>query len=292
MKNRWLLNIGLVLLIGALALFAIYKPGAKQKPAGTPLTALTADAVQRIRLVRPKQPEIALERSGDAWRLSAPRKARANSFRANELARLAATPVKTRFPALPAELGKYGLDHPLTTVFLNEVEIRFGGLHPLNNELYVLHDNQVQLIPAGFLRSALAPLEEMLSTSLLEEKTKIVALRFPGFGVQQNEQGAWTRVPERKGLSSDRINRFVDEWRYARALSVAPYSGKPAKERVTLTIADGNKPRNIELGVLAMKPEFIVVRRDENIEYHFTDDIGERLMQLEPDEAPPAKSAP
>jgi Domain of unknown function (DUF4340) len=283
MKNRWLLNIGLALLIGALVLLALYKPGARKEPEGTPLTALTADAVQRIRLVRPRQPEIVLEKRGEHWRLTAPRNARANSFRVNELVRLAATRVRTRFPAAPAELGKYGLDHPLATLFLNDIEIRFGGMHPLDNQLYVLHDGQVQLIPASVFRAVSAPHNDFLSTSLIEDKARLLAFKFPAFGLKQNEQGAWARAPELKDLGSDQVNRFVDEWRYAHALSVTPYSGSPVKERVALTLADGDRQRVIEFGVLAHKPEFILYRKDENLEYSFPEETGSRLMRLKPE---------
>ena len=283
MKNRWLLNIGLTLLVGALVLLVLYKPGAKKEAEGTPLTALTADAIQRIRLVRPKQPEIVLEKSGEGWRLTAPRAARANSFRVNEVLRVAATRVSTRFPAAPAELGKYGLDQPLATLFLNDAEIRFGGMHPLDNQLYVLHDGQVQLIPASVFRAVSAPLADFLSTSLIEDKAKPLAFKFPAFSLKQNEQGAWARTPELKDLGSDQVNRFVDEWRYARALSTAAYSGKPVKERVTLTLADGDQQRVIEFGVLAYKPEFILYRKDENLEYSFPEETGTRLLRLKPE---------
>jgi len=283
MKNRWLLNIGLTLLVGALVLLVLYKPGAKKEAEGTPLTALTADAIQRIRLVRPKQPEIVLEKSGEGWRLTAPRAARANSFRVNEVLRVAATRVSTRFPAAPAELGKYGLDQPLATLFLNDAEIRFGGMHPLDNQLYVLHDGQVQLIPASVFRAVSAPLADFLSTSLIEDKAKPLAFKFPAFSLKQNEQGAWARTPELKDLGSDQVNRFVDEWRYARALSTTTYSGKPVKERVTLTLADGDQQRVIEFGVLAYKPEFILYRKDENLEYSFPEETGTRLLRLKPE---------
>ena len=285
MKNRWLLNIGLAVLIGALVLLAIYKPGTRQEPEGTPLTALSTDSIQHIRLLRTKQAPIVLEKTGDDWLMSTPRAARANRNRVNELLQLATARVPTRFPAAPAEqnnseLGKYGLDQPLATLFLNDAEIRFGGLHPLDNRLYVLHDGQIQLIPGAALRAAIAPLNDFLNSSLLGEKTKPLAFKFPDFSLKQNEQGAWVRTPELKTLSSDHINRFVDEWRYAQALSVAPYTGKPARERVTITVADGDKTRALEIGVLAHQPEFIVVRQDEKLEYRFPQDIGARLMQL------------
>ena len=281
MKNRWLVNLGMGLLIGVLVLFAAYKPGTDKGPGGSPLTLLVPGDIQRIRLLRPKQAEIVLEKTGEAWRLTAPRAARANDNRVNELLQLAGARASARFPAAPADLGKYGLDTPLATLYLNDVEIRFGGLHPLDNQLYVLHDAQVQLIPTAVFRAVSAPLNDFFSSSLLAEITKPVAFKFPAFSLKQNEQGAWVRTPELKALSSDRVNRFVDEWRYARALSVTPYTGRPARERVTLAVVEGDKTRTLDIGVLAHKPEFVAVRKDEGLEYHFPVDIGARLMQLQ-----------
>jgi hypothetical protein len=291
MKKRWLLNLALALLVGALVLVAVYKPGAKKEAEGAPLTALAADAVQRIRLLRPNQPEIVLEKSGNTWRLTAPRAARANGFRIGDITRLATTRARTRFPAVATELGKYGLDKPVASVFLNDTEIRFGSLHPLSNDLYVLHADQVQLIPAQALRSASVPLGDLLSPALLEDKVKLVSLRFPGFRLQQNEHGAWARTPERQDLASDTVNRFVEEWRHARALSVGAYSGKPFKERITVTVTDGDKQRAIEFGVLARKPELVIVRLDEKLEYHFGEDAVSRLLELNPD-VPAGAAAP
>jgi hypothetical protein len=283
MKNRWLLNIGLALLVGLLILLGLYKPGVEKEIQGKLLTTLTAESVQRIKIVRPKQPEILLEKSGEVWQLNAPRQARANSYRVNELLALAAQRITTRFPAVPADLAKYGLDKPLATLFLDDAEIHFGGMHPLDNQLYVLHDGQVQLVPVSVLRTVSAPLNDFLSTSPIEDKARPLAFKFPAFSLKQNEQGAWIRTPELKGLGSDQVNRFVDEWRHARALSTAPYSGKPVKTRVTLTLTNGDKQRVIEFGVLAVKPEFVLYRKDEKLEYSFPEETGSRLMQLKPE---------
>lgn len=283
MKNRWLLNFGLALLVGILVLLVLYKPGNSKEAPGNPLTTLAVDSIQRVKLVRSRQPEIVLEKTGEDWQLIAPRKARANSFRVNELLRLAAMHVGTRFPAVAAELEKYGLDTPLATLFLNEDEIRFGGMHPIENQVYVWHDGQVQLIPASVLRAVSAPPNDFLGTSPIENKTKLLAFTFPAFSLKQNKQGAWVRQPELKGLGSDQVNRFVDEWRHARALSAAPYSGKPVKARVRITLADGDRQRVLEFGVLAYKPEFILYRKDEGLEYSFPEETGLRLMQLKPE---------
>lgn len=283
MKSRWLLNIALIFLVGILVWFAVSRSGSKTESPGPPLTALAPESVERIRLLRPRQPEVLLERNGTAWSLRAPRTARANPYRAGELTRLAAARASTRFPAKPGELGQYGLDNPVATVFLNDTELRFGGMHPLKGEIYVQQGDQVFLIPAAPLRAVSSPLDELLSPALLEDPVKIASLQFPGFSLKQNEQGAWLRTPEMKDLGSDAIHRFVDEWRHARALSVQPFSGKPAKERVRIAVVEDAGPRTLEFSVAARKPELVLVRLDEGLAYHFPADAVTRLLELKPD---------
>jgi len=120
----------------------------------------------------------------------------------------------------------------------------------------------------------------------MNEDTRLASMQFPGFSLRRNEQGTWTRTPELKGLSSDQVNRFVDEWRLARALTVSEYTGRPAHERITVKVTTADSPRTIEFGVLARKPETVLVRRDEKLEYHFPEEIGRRLLELRPEPEP------
>lgn len=285
MKNRWLLNLALALLVGILALVALYKPGGRQEPPGTPLTALKAEAVERVRIVRTGQPETRIEKQGDTWRLVAPRAARANRFRMGDFTGLAEARASAHFAA-GADLKQYGLDRPLATVFLNDVEIRFGALHPLASEVYVLHDGEVKLLPAALLRAATVPLDDLFDAGLLDENAKLAALQLPGFRLQQNDTGGWVRSPELKGLGSDRINRLVDEWRYARALAVNPASTRPGRERIAITVREGEATREIAFVVVARRPELVLRRLDEQLDYHFPAEAAGRLLELKPEPPP------
>lgn len=292
MKNRWLLNLALITLVAVLAAVAYFQPGLKKDDTGTPLTSLRAEDVKQIRLKRPRRPEIVLEKSAEQWRLTAPRAARAGEFRVRELTRLAATSVTTRFTPDTAQLAGYGLNPPAVSVQLNDTVLAFGGMHPMQNNVYVQVGQDVALVPANFLRAALSGLDDLLSPNLLAEQEKLQSLRFAGFSLKQNEQGAWVRTPELKALGSDQANRFVDEWRLARALLVAPYAGKPLRERVTVTVLRDGQPVAIEFGVVARKPELVLVRLDEQLEYHFPQDVGERLLELKPEPEPAPGTKP
>ncbi len=287
MKNRWLLNLALVLLVAVLALVAVYKPGARQEPPGTPLTALKAEAIERVRIVRAGRPEIRMEKQADRWHLVAPRAARANRFRMGDFTGLAEARASAHFAA-GTDLGQYGLDRPLATVFLNDVEIRFGALHPLSSEVYVLHAGEVKLLPAALLRAATVPLEDLFDAGLLEEDAKVVALQLPGFRLRQSDTGGWVRSPELQGLGSDQINRFVDEWRYARALAVNPASARIGRERITITVREGDATHDVAFMVVARRPELVLRRLDEQLDYHFPSETASRLLELRPE--PPTNS--
>ena len=40
------------------------------------------------------------------------------------------------------------------------------------------------------------------------------------------------------------------------------------------------KSEKLSLGILAYKPDFVLYRPDENLEYHFTEATGKRLLNL------------
>ncbi|MHB8255587.1 MAG: hypothetical protein ACYDEV_18330, partial [Acidiferrobacter sp.] len=99
-------------------------------------------------------------------------------------------------------------------------------------------------------------------------------------------------APKPSKVSNDRINTFVDEWRYARALSVTRYHGEPAVGQIVIRYRGlgGHKPPHLKvltIGILATRPELVLLRRDQGLEYHFPEEIGRRLLHLSPDAGTP-----
>jgi hypothetical protein len=282
-KNRWLLNLALVLLVAVMLAIVVYRPGTAPEPPALPLTTLGTDAITRLRILRPNQPEITLEKSQGTWSMVAPHKARANLFRVNNLLALATARTTSHFDAPTADLVKYGLDQPETQVWLNDEVIRFGNMHPINPQYYVLVDAKVHLIDASYFSgAALAPID-FFSHQLLDDGLKPAAISLPGFKLILDSTGAWQMTPANNKLGSDRLNTLVDEWRHAQALSVSVYSGKPVHEHALLRFAPGSPLKELDIGILAHKPELILYRADEGLEYHFPEEVGTRLLELKPD---------
>ncbi|MBI5783044.1 MAG: DUF4340 domain-containing protein [Gammaproteobacteria bacterium] len=279
LRRRWLLNAVLLVLIGALAWLAIYRAGQEKDVTGPPLTTLAVDAVSRLRVERPDHPAITLEKTGKEWTLTAPVRARANHFNVESLLRIIAAPGETRFPAVAADLAKFGLDKPQARVWYGDEEIAFGSLHPLNSQIYVQHGNEVVLIPGHYLGTAIYPYTNFIDSRLFEENRKLTAIRLPDFTLTQ-KNGAWQKQPPDRKLTSDRLNDFAAEWQNASALGVEKYSGKRAQGRIEIASVRDGKTEKLTLGILAYKPDFVLYRQDENLEYHFTEDTGRRLLKL------------
>jgi len=116
-------------------------------------------------------------------------------------------------------------------------------------------------------------------TRLLEDGRKPVNLKLPDFTLTLKD-GTWRRQPKDEKLATDSINRFVDEWRHARALTVDRYSGKRVHEWIKMGFARDGKQEVLRIGILAYKPDFILYRKDEGLEYHFPEDTGKRLLKI------------
>ncbi len=288
MQKRWLLNLALLAFLVALVLLVKYQPGApdKEREQRPPLTAIQPDQIQKIRILRPDQDEIAVERDGEEWRMTAPWRARADHYRVEGVLSLATARTEARFPA--QDLPKYGLDKPLATVWLDNTEIQLGALHPLNELQYVLYNNDIALIPAASFRAAATQADDFLSPALMEKSRKPISFKLPKFSLVLQD-GSWQRQPEIKDLSGDRINNFVEEWRYARALSVTRHAPKPPVGKISIGVIDenkdkaNNKPEALAIDILSYQPEFVLYRKDENLDYHFPKDTGERLLELKPE---------
>ncbi|MBE9516419.1 MAG: DUF4340 domain-containing protein [Proteobacteria bacterium] len=285
MNKRWLTNL---ILLGAIALMALVlttQPG-KQSEEKHTLTALKQNDIQRIELLRPTKEKLVLEKRDKLWHMSSPMNARSNRFTVSSLLKLASTETGLRFAADDSALKQYGLDKPAATLLLNDTTLLVGNKHPIKHERYVKAGNWITLIPVNRLRMSESPYTDFISSALIEENKQLVGLNL---GQQQlaYKDGKWSLTPANKDITADSINQFVNEWRLAHALSVDRYSKKPVKQWLSVstrkTKTDNTEAaQTIKLGIVSYKPEFVLYRPDENLEYRFSEDASSRMLQLKP----------
>lgn len=281
MHKRWLLNLALLALIGALALVVTIRHGRDDGSAPTVLAAIDPGSIDRIRVAVNGQTESVLERHAGQWRLVAPLRARANEFKVEQLLQLGRTASELRFSVESGDLENFGLAPPQARVWLGAEELAIGALHPFKGSRYVRHGDSIYLVPI-LLGPESYRASGLVSPRLLAPGSRLVEIELPGLRLQR-EHERWLARPASSELSADQLNALVDEWQHAQAFAVTPYSGAgPVHRRIYLAVqnAAGRPPTKITLAVLSERPEFVLYREDEGLEYRFTEEGGRRLLNL------------
>ena len=273
MKYRILLNLALAALVAVLILFVWLKPKPTDQTAFK-LSTLASASINRIAIEKPGQPAIVLQKNPAGWRLSAPFQARADSAAVGRLLEILAASSLQRFPV--TDPGRFQLDPPLLRLTLNEQEFNFGTQNTLTGEIYVATNGGVHLVAPSYLVYAMKIPADFATHALLAEEEKLAGFEFADLKLSQNSEGKWSASPARPNRSQDDINRWVDEWRNASSLITQPYDGTPALESFTLRLSDG---KLVPCKILRHEPELVILREDENLQYHFPAEIGKRLLQ-------------
>lgn len=281
MFNRWLLNLGLLLLVVLLGLAIVYLRATEQQPSAPPLTGLKPEDIERARILFADGDEVRLQKQHQRWALVTPVQARASRAMINNLLTLATTTSALQLPANTDNLHKYRLDTPQLTVWLDNAEIRVGMEHAFKDAHYVLYGDQIHLVSARNVTPAAYRYRNLLDRRLLDEGSKPVAIELPQRSLQLHD-GKWEIQPPDATLTPDQINRFVDDWRFAHAFAVERYSNRPVVDRVRLSLQGQGTSENetLELAVLSLAPEFVLYRADEGLEYRFTEATGKRLLHI------------
>ncbi|MGD9788134.1 MAG: DUF4340 domain-containing protein [Sulfuricellaceae bacterium] len=272
MKARLLLNIALAAAVIVLTLAVWLDPA--PKASAYPLSSLKAETVRQIRIDKPGQAAVALEKTAAGWRLAAPFAARADALRPERLLALLSATSPERFAA--TDLARFELDKPLLTLTLGKQRFAFGALNPLSQQQYVATDGYVFLIDPQIASDAYVKAADFAAKSLLAANEQPIGFDLPERKLERNGNGKWSATPPLPDANQDALNRFADEWRNASALLVQPYDGSPPLHRLRLQLADG---RRLNLAVIQERPDFVLLREDEKLQYHFLPEMASRLLQ-------------
>lgn len=164
MRNRWLVNLLLLILI--IALGALMRRELERDRQLATLTGLLPEQITEITLERPDEPLIQLVQGADGWHMEAPYGVRADPTRVGELVRIVTTPVHRSLPkSAGSERLGLGADGPHLT--LNGLVLSFGDTDPITNHRYVAIGEQVHLIGDGFQHHLTANAEAYVDPTLL-----------------------------------------------------------------------------------------------------------------------------
>lgn len=287
MSKRGLTNVALLVAALGIGLFLREQRRPIQPHVLPKLAAIKAAAITEITIARPGKAPIRLTRTGNQWFLQKPFRARANPFRVAALTDVADATPQDRFAAPKTSLKNFGLSPPQAILTLNHKRILIGKRRPFGDLRYILTHHTIALVPAQVIHPRRLSSDSFLSTRLLGQHLHPVAFRLPHFTVMR-KQGIWRVAPQPRRISNDHINTFVDEWRYARALSVTRYHGGRPIGQIVIQYEGagsqkaGHKPRsrNLIIDILATQPELVLLRPDQKLEYHFPTEVGRHLLHL------------
>jgi len=282
MKNRWLINIVLILVVALLGTIIMYKPGKDTADKEVPLSNIITDKIGHIELIRTNLSNIALVKTEQGWQLAKPFRARANEYNVNSLLQIAHAKVEPGFSVTDHDLEKFGLKKPAIVLQLGDTKISMGRQHPLKNARYVLFNEKIYVIPMHEIRIAENSENDFINTRLFDKDIKLASLSLPALKLAETN-GNWKILSNIKKFgksTADNINDFIAEWEHASALVVMPYSGRHSigKIRIAYKHSTGQN-KKLTLDILSHKPEFVLFRKDEGLEYHFPQETGRRLLE-------------
>lgn len=283
MKKRWLINLVLLLLVVGLGLFVINRdkpadPGAQRFP----VAAFDPASVSRLSLEQPTKKPVVFEEREGRWFMLEPFKGRADSFSIGRILAIANADSADRF--VLEDPAKYGLETPQIRVRMDDRVFDYGMFNPVGGEQFVAHGGHVFSVATTFAEFAGTQPLELLDKRPLDSSEDIV-----GFDLGALEQwersklqldlqddGKWKVSATAAKPNQDDMNAWFKEWQDLQATSVEPFTPDGAQHPyVVVKLRSG---KSIRLIKLQESPELLLAREDENLQYHFPQDVGFNIL--------------
>ncbi len=163
---------------------------------------------------------------------------------------------------------------------LNDQSFAFGRINDITYEQYVATAGAVYLVAPFYGYGIPTEATKLVSRKLLDDAEVPVAFDFGRYRIARGDRGAWTiegAYPSqpRKPLSQDDFNRWADEWRFTSSLGAEPRRRVRGEGRLVVQFKDGKK---VTMEIVQKRPDFLLVRGDENMQYRFGAEVGRRLL--------------
>jgi len=271
MRQQAWVNLGLALGVLALTWLVFFKSATVENADGYKLSTLNAAQIDQINIAAANRPRIVLRKNQNTWFIAEPFHARADPARVESLLGVLSAQSEKRFST--HDLARYALDKPLAQLQLGTQTFAFGGVQALSNQLYVLTRGAVYLISPVYFVDMTKPATDFISKQLLDAQEIPIAFEFPHYTlIRQN--GTWRMTPQTARFTQDSANILADEWSHAQANAITQSPNFKATERITLRFASG---KSLILLAAQQGQEWVVLRQDTQLAYHFTLDAAQHL---------------
>lgn len=274
--KRTQLNLVLAAVVAGLGAAVYFSQEKEEK--GPPLTALTADALNKITVEHPDQPALVLEKSSGQWRLTAPVQVAADDVEVGALVNLATLETKSTLDAAGLKLADLGLDPPQYSITLNDQKIELGAVEPLQYRRYMRAGGKIVLTDDPPSAALDADYSDLVDKQLIPAGSEVLSIALPDLSLSKAADGkSWALTPASAAATSDQKQKLVDAWTSARAMwnAMEPPEGSKGDE-VTVILKD----RVLKFIVTARDPQIILARPDLKVRYTLSKALEAELFKF------------
>ena len=287
MKSRWLINIGLLLLV-LVTFFYSWTIFQKDpvKSSRFELTELKLSDFNELKIDFPSRISTHFKIIDNHWRMLSPHNARADELYVYRILSLLATSSLEKLST--DDLSKYGLDQPsLKMTFLgNDLKevILFGTYNPINEDQYVLYKENVFLISGGYSETASFMPVELIEKNPIAKSELIKSFDFSRLEQWQDSRlklnysnNVWSVEGKSLSIVQFDVNEWYEmTWKNIPAKSVEPYKIDQRMGYKSFDILLNNK--KLTFYRIQESPELLLFREDEGLLYHFPSDLGFTML--------------
>ena len=276
MTHHARLNLIMFATIAGLMVFLYFRPQS-QGVQEYSISSSSVEAVQSLRIIKQQQ-EIALKQLDNRWYLIEPVQAHADDKKVREILKILTATGNQRFPL--ADLGRFGLDQPSAQLYIDDEYFGFGGFAPTTHQQYVATGDHVYLISPRYMLALPSSTGDLISTQLLVPNEIPARFELNHLTVElQNENWHITMQRSDEALGEETIRHWVQLWQTVHAKKVtlgqALDSDFVEKDFIKISLQDGQE---IHLKILQNEAEVIFLRVNDGIDYHFSVDVGQQLL--------------
>jgi hypothetical protein len=175
MKNRWLINIILLVIVLSISLFLFLKPSEIKQTKQFAISTFNLSDFDSIKVDFPSKASVIFKKNIESWEMIEPIKGRADQFSVQKIISIVATSSSEKLPS--NDLAKYGLDKPTVKLKLIhkdlEEEFIFGTYNSVTEDQYLLYKNNVYLISGAYSEAASTQPIEFIDKSPLSKSEQI-----------------------------------------------------------------------------------------------------------------------
>ena len=288
MRGRWIVNILMFILLMGGAIFALtINNKAPEKSTQYEISNLKLSDFNEVNINFPSRAKTSFKLSKNGWKMITPYQTRADEFYVYRILSLLAAKSSEKLSS--DDLGRYGLDQPrlkitFSSPTLNE-EFLFGNYNPITEDQYLFYSGNIFIISGGYSETAsYEPLElidkrpiaayeeiEEFDFSRLEQWQE-VGLKL---GVKNN---TWSVSGKDLIITQEGIRDWFElAWDSVPSKSLEFYKLDPRIGHKSFDILlKGNK--KITFYRIQESPELLLLRKDENLLYHFPGDLGFTML--------------